>query len=69
VGGRGRSKGKKTKNVSSPTGCPGEKEEEIVTPQNGTVLVYIYIYIYIGREKVNLGNNQKIGYDKKQQMT
>jgi len=53
VGGRGRSKGKKTKNISSPAGCPGEKEKEIVPPQNGTVLEYIYI----GREKVNLGNN------------
>jgi hypothetical protein len=42
VGGRGRSKGKKTKNISSPAGCPGEKEKEIVPPQNGTVLEYIY---------------------------
>ena len=30
VGGRGRNKGKKTKNFSSPVTCPGEEEEETV---------------------------------------
>jgi hypothetical protein len=40
VGGRGRNKGKKTKNFSSSAARLGEEEEEIVLPQNGTVSFY-----------------------------
>jgi hypothetical protein len=34
VGGRGRNKGKKTKNFSSPVARLGEEEEETVLPKN-----------------------------------
>jgi len=35
--GRGRNKGKKTKNFSFPDARPGEEEEETVPPKNDTV--------------------------------
>jgi hypothetical protein len=38
VGERGRNKGKKTKNFSSPVTRPGEEEEETVLSKNDTVL-------------------------------